>query len=75
MACKQLTFREAAESLQQELRGFPWLVSVGMGRPKGEETLYVYVTSLKQPKIDELRSGYRGFPVLIEKTGRFRPAI
>jgi hypothetical protein len=75
MACKAATLREAAGSLHEELSNYPWFVSVGMGTPDDEETLYIYVTSVKHDPLRELRFGYKGFPVLIEKTGHFRPAI
>jgi len=74
MACKQTTLRTAAKALHNELSAYKWFVSVGMGTPNDEETLYVYVTSLKHNEIEDLHE-YQGFPVVIEKTGRFKPAI
>lgn len=69
------TVRQAAESLADELSHFPWLVSVGIGKPEGRDTLYVYVKSLQHPQLDAIRSGFKGFPVIIEKTGAIRPAL
>lgn len=75
MASK-MNAREAATALYDDLSEYPWLASVGIGKPDdGADTIYVYVTNAKNKVLDKLRSGYRGFPVVIEKAERFRPAL
>lgn len=71
-----MTIQQAAQSLHAELSHFPWLVSVGIGEPEGKPTVFVYATTLKNVRLTELRhDGYAGFPVRVEKTNKFRPAV
>lgn len=59
----------AAAELREKLSRFPWLNSVGVGG----NTIYVYVTTRQPKELGELKDGYKGYPVVIEQSGRFRP--
>jgi hypothetical protein len=69
-----MNVQQAATELFDELSQRPWLTSVGVGELDGQEAIYVYVKSPRQKDIAALRGGYKGFPVIVEKTGTIRPA-
>jgi hypothetical protein len=69
-----MSVREAAESLQELLEQFPWLVAVGIGNENGVDTIHAYVTSRRHKELDSLSDGWNGFPVQVHVTGRVRPS-
>lgn len=64
---------EALEKLTNELFQFKWFVGTGIDVPKNS-TLFVYVKSIRHPELKALKDGYNGYPVIIEKTGKIKPA-
>lgn len=64
-----MTIEEAAKLLQARLQEFPWLTAVGVGEAEGTPCIVVYVKSRKDAKVDFLRDGWEGFPVVVRKMG------
>jgi hypothetical protein len=64
-----MTIEEAADALQERLRGAPWLTAVGIGEYEGAPCIYLYVKSLKQADVSSLKDGWEGFHVVVRKAG------
>jgi len=68
-----MTIYEAAEELQAVLRkNHAGLVAVGIGEDAGHPSIIVYTKQKKSKELEMLKSGWRGFPVRIEKSTRPR---
>jgi hypothetical protein len=69
-----MTPEMAAEKLTARFGGFPWFVSVGVGRLKdGKEAIFLYVKSRRHPQLKSLEAGWMGYDVLVRQTGPIRP--
>lgn len=64
-----MTLEDAAKSLHARLHGAPWLTAVGVGEDAGTPAIFIYVKNLKTAKLDFLRDGWEGFPVVVRKMG------
>jgi len=68
-----MSVEKAAILLRRRLGEAPWLTAVGVGLSHGRPCIYVYVNSVREANADILtRREWRGFPVVIRKTGPFR---
>jgi len=64
----------AAILLTTRLHKFPWFLSTGVGRNlNGGDCIYLYVKTLKKSDTSFLDKGWKGFPVVIRRTGTIRP--
>jgi hypothetical protein len=68
-----VTHEDATRSLQSYMQKFPWLTAVGMGKDGERDVLFVYVTSTRHRELENLKNGWEGFPVVIEKMAAPRP--
>jgi hypothetical protein len=69
-----MTPEQAAQSLDKELRPYPWYIAVGVGNPDdGQPALFLYVKSGKHRKLSAVSQGWRGFKVVVEVTGAMHP--
>jgi hypothetical protein len=66
-----MSIYEAAELLQRELRErqTPWLTAVGVGERNGRPCIILYVRRAGASDINLLKRGWKGFPVVIKKSG------
>ena len=70
-----LTVHDATERLFETLSHRPWFVSIGRGTVDGRDAIYLYVKTIRHKELDDLKKhGYHGVPVIVEKSGEFRPA-
>jgi hypothetical protein len=70
----EMTPEQAAQSLDEELRPYPWYVAVGVGNTDdAQPALFLYVKSGKHRKLNAVSRGWRGFNVIVEVTGAMRP--
>ena len=73
MVC-EMTPEQAAQSLDKELRPYPWYVAVGVGDTDDRQpALFLYVKSGKHRKLSAVSRGWCGFKVIVEVTGAMRP--
>jgi hypothetical protein len=70
-----MTIEEAAKLLQARLQASPWLTAVGVGDAEGTPCIVLYVKSQKDAKVDFLRDGWKGFPVVVRKMGSPRLVV
>lgn len=71
-----MTPEMAAEKLSAQFRGFPWFVSVGVGRLKdGKDAIFLYVKPGRHQQLRSLDSGWMGYDVLVRQTGLIRPLV
>jgi hypothetical protein len=64
-----MALEDAAKSLADRLREAPWLTAVGVGQEAGAPCIVVYVKTLQETKLDFLKGGWEGYPVLVRKMG------
>ncbi len=64
-----MTVQDVTSKLFNELSSRPWFVSIGVGESQAGAVIYVYVKTLRHKELEELRSGYEGYPVVVERTG------
>ena len=63
----------AAQSLDKELRRYPWYIAVGVGNADDDQpALFLYVKSGRHRKLSEISRGWCGFKVIVEVTGAMR---
>jgi hypothetical protein len=67
-----MTADQAANQLDQRLRGHPWYMSVGIGETAEGPTIFVYVRSSRHPELGALRDGWMGYKVLVRAVGSVR---
>ena len=70
-----MNIHDAAERLQERLEQYSWLASIGVGRINQQDAIYVYTRyAINSREIGELlKSGWMGYPVVVEKVGSLRP--
>jgi hypothetical protein len=66
---------EAAQALDNNLRKYPWYVSVGVADDGRSTALYVYVKSRRHKELVYLAQGWMGYQVVIRPVGTIRPAV
>ena len=47
-----MTIDEAARTLDERLRGFPWYTAVGVGAHNGAPALFLYVKSVRRAELE-----------------------
>jgi hypothetical protein len=67
-----MTAEQAAQRLDDRLRGRHWYVSVGIGTTSAGEAIFVYVKSLRHRELTDLREGWMGYPVLVRAVGSIK---
>jgi hypothetical protein len=67
-----MTVEQAAQQLEQRLRGYPWYISVGVGATTDGDAIFVYVKSLRHRELSSLKDKWMGFPVFVRATGTIR---
>jgi hypothetical protein len=67
-----MTAEQAAAQLDQQLRGYPWYVSVGIGETVDGQTIFVYVRSSRHPELGALKDGWMGYKVMVRAVGSVR---
>lgn len=70
----EMTMEQAAQLLDEKLRGYPWYVSVGVGATTSGPTLFLYVKHSRAAELKQFSSGWYGYPVIIRAVGAVRPA-
>ena len=68
-----MTPEQAAHSLDEELRKYPWYLSVGVDNTPDDQTLFVYVKSAKRRELRSLSDGWMGYKVIIRPVGAIKP--
>ncbi len=69
-----MTIDEAAVALDDKLRPHNWYCACGAGSNKGAPALFIYCTKRSHPMMHPPKD-FEGFPVVVRKTGRPRPAL
>jgi hypothetical protein len=67
-----MTAEHAAKRLDEQLRHYPWYMSVGVGATPEGEAIFVYVKSAKHPELKSLSTGWMGYRVLVRAVGSIR---
>ena len=71
-----MTPEQAAQSLDRELRSYPWYIAVGVGTADdGQPALFLYVKSDRHRKLSAVSQVCCGIRVLVEVTGAIRPLV
>jgi hypothetical protein len=66
-----VTIYQAAEDLGKVLIASPWLIAVGVSN----ESIIIYTKkTVPQEELSPFRNGWKGFPIVVKKTGVVRPA-
>ena len=68
-----MTIHEAARRLWDELADEPWLTTIGVGRDREQDCIYVYVNSTRADVRSKVASEWQGYPVIVTKLGALRP--
>ena len=68
---------EAAEKLNQHLRGNDWLMAVAVGGLDDKEVIFVYTkrTVKSRELVDLIANGWHGFEVKVQRIGQILPAL
>jgi hypothetical protein len=68
---------EAAQQLQDKLRGHAWLTAVAVGGLDDKEVIFVYTKrSVRNKEVEQLKAhGWMGFDVKISRVGQVTPAV
>jgi hypothetical protein len=66
---------EAARLLDENLRDFPWYISVGVGETAAGPTIFVYVKNAKKKELTKLVNGWMGFNVVVRTIGTIRAVM
>jgi hypothetical protein len=67
-----MTAEHAAKRLDEQLRGYPWYMSVGVGATPEGETIFVYVKSARHRELNNCSKGWMGYRVLVRAVGSIR---